>query len=306
MISVIMVTAGANDLWRDCLVSVSIQTHSRLQTIVIDNTSDPEFRFKVLSHSPSAVLYKGREALSYCAALNKGITLSKGEYILCLNDDVVLDKDFVRQAVEGFSASGAIGMVSGKILRTDKLTIDSTGLFLDFCRRAKERGYGQKDRGQFDKPGFIFGVNGAVAFYRKAMLDQLKEEDYFDPAFGFFYEDLDIAWRANRRGWIGYYLPQALAYHVRGATARNPQGAGKGFARKYLNDSLSRDLIRNRYLTIIKNESLAGFLLHFAGILVYDCIVWGYYFLRRPRLVRIFMKDLGCLKSAVIKRLKKR
>jgi len=42
--------------------------------------------------------------------------------------------------------------------------IDSTGLFLTPWRTAKERGYGDKDRGQFGKEGYIFGVNGAVAF----------------------------------------------------------------------------------------------------------------------------------------------
>ncbi len=306
MISVIIVTAGMNGLWKDCLASVSVQSYRALQVIVIDNTPDPEFRNKALSFNPSIILHKTEKQLSYSEALNMGLHFSNGKYILCLNDDVVLDQDFILQAVKGFYMGSAIGMVSGKILRPDKVTLDSTGLSPDFFRRAKDRGYGQKDRGQFDKPGFIFGVSGAAAFYRKKMLDQIKEKEYFDQAFGIFYADLDIAWRANRFGWKGYYLPSAIAYHVRGGTVRGMPGAGKGFARGYLNDILNLDLIRNRYLTIIKNESFIGILLHCAGILAYDSICWGYYLIKRPRLIWMFVSDPAVLKAALIKRLRGR
>ena len=49
----------------------------------------------------------------------------------------ILDKDFLKQALRGFGRDSKIGMVSGKILRADGKTIDSTGLFLSPWRTAK-------------------------------------------------------------------------------------------------------------------------------------------------------------------------
>lgn len=263
--SIIVVSAGKHAYLDPCLSSVKIQTYPNIETIVIDNSCES---------SDS----------SYGVSLNQGINSAKGNFILCLNDDVMLKEDFVAQALESFSVDERIGMVSGKILRMDKKTIDSTGLFLTIFRTALERGYGRPDKGQFEKPGYIFGVCGAVAFYRKSMLEQIKKNgEYFDAGFSYFYEDLDVAWRAQNLGWQGYYNPSAIAYHVRGASLRQPQGIDQNFARNYLSDELLWSLIKNRYLTILKNESFFSILLHLPFILLYDIFVWPHFIFQMLR-----------------------
>ncbi len=285
----IIVTKGAKEYWQSCLNSVKEQAYSNLELIVINNSSDNAFESKLREYSSSIKLYSAGRNLFYAAALNKGIELSRGEFVLCLNDDLVLEKGFIAAALKGFLVNDNIGMASGKILRPDSLTLDSTGLFLSIWRTARERGYGKIDQGQFEKEGFVFGASGAAAFYRKKMLEEIKEgEDYFDGRFGMFYEDLDLAWRGQRRGWRAYYLPQAKALHTRGGSFRPDSGLGKGMARQYLNDELHCDLIKNRYLTIFKNETIFGLILHIIPILLYDLCVWGYVFIFRPGVFRIF------------------
>jgi GT2 family glycosyltransferase len=211
-----------------------------------------------------------------------------------------LDRYFIQETLQGFFKNKNIGMVSGKILRPDKKTIDSTGLFLSFCRTAKERGYGFEDVGQFGKPGYIFGVNGAVAFYRREMLEQIKRgKEYFDEDFRFYYEDLDIAWRAQNAGWKAYYVPTAIAYHARGATARKKEGVGKKFARFYISDELQFELIKNRYLTIIKNEAFLGLLLHLPFMLIYDLAVFGFLILFRPKVIPMLVQLPRFVKTAL-------
>jgi len=230
---------------------------------------------------------------SYGKALNHGIDLSKGEFLLCLNDDAALDERFVERALKCFDIDSRIGSVSGKALRFDKETIDSAGLFLTLWRAARERGYGQKDNGQFQREGYVFGVNGAIGFYRKAMLDDIKQETgYFDERFDYFYEDLDIAWRAQNKGWKAYYEPNAVIYHLRGGTARKDKGINKRFARLYLNDELHKELIKNRYLAIAKNESVLGFILRLPFILIYDFMVWVYILLFKFGVVKKLLKYL--------------
>jgi GT2 family glycosyltransferase len=299
IVSVIVVSCGVSDYLRLCLDSLRGQTRPVFEVIVIDNSLNLNFRQEILDNYPFINVYSNPSNLSYCEALNQGIKLSQGVFVLCLNDDVILDNHFIEEALRGFSVESRVGMVSGKILRYDKKTMDSAGLFLSLWHTAKERGYDIKDRGQFQKEEYIFGVNGAVAFYRKEMLENIKEgENYFDPDFHFFYEDLDIAWRSRRNGWKGYYIPQAMACHVRGGSARIARGINKHYARRYLSEDLHGDLVKNRYLVMIKNEKLLDFLLHLPYIILYDLIMWSYILFFRPKQVKIFIPNLRYLQGA--------
>lgn len=303
IVSIIIVAAGSRDHLKSCLDSIMGQGYPDKEIIVIDNSLKPDFGREFCQSYPEIKLHSSQEGLSYCQALNKGIGISKGGYILCLNDDVVLGKDYIERALKSFDIDKKIGMASGKILRSNGRTIDSTGLSLNIWRTASERGYGAMDKGQFDNQGFIFGVTGAVALYRRQMLEEIKiEGEYFDQDFGFFYEDLDIAWRAANRGWKGYYLPGAIAYHVRGGTARKDKGINKKYARRYLNQELLFDLVKNRYLVIIKNEPFLDFLLHLPFILLYDIISWSYILFSRPGLIKRFIGKQVPVASAFSKR----
>jgi GT2 family glycosyltransferase len=290
--SIIIVTTAKEGYFKQCLDSVNLQSYPDKEIIIIDNSGGnlpPEIR-----EGPGQKVYPGAGDMSYCRSLNKGIEISSGDFILCLNDDAVLEKRFIEEAMRGFSIDPRIGMVSGKVLRFDKRTLDSTGLFLTVFRTPRERGYGKSDTGKFEKEEYVFGVGGAVAFYRRSMLEGLKVgAEYFDPDFGYFYEDLDIAWRAENSGWKGYYIPRAVAYHLRGGTARPQVGRGKRMARRYLSEALHYDLLKNRYLAIIKNDSLPGFLLNLPFIVLYDIASWGFVLLFRPQLIKmVFSKRI--------------
>ncbi len=310
IVSVIIATRNIGGYLFLCLDSLKRQSYQTLEIIVIDNTLDHEFSKKVVKEHPEAKLYSSANALSYCESINKGIRVSHGRYLLCLNDDVTLDERFIEKALAGFDIDAKIGMVSGKILRKDAITIDSAGLFLSLWRSPRERGYGFKDKGQFNKEGYIFGVNGAAAFYRKQMLEATKvNSEYLDEDYHFFYEDLDVAWRARLLGWECYYIPEAVAYHIRGASVRQNAGINKPYARRYLKNELHLDLLKNRYLTLIKNERVIAFILHLPFILAYDVLAWAYVLFFRPVLmIKSFpvLKYMGRAlnKRKIIKRMK--
>jgi len=303
IVSIIIVAAGTKDYLKSCLDSIRGQDYPDKEIIVIDNSLSRNFGQEFRQSYPEIKLYPSQENLSYCQALNKGIEACKGDFILCLNDDVVLSRDYIEKTLKAFDIDEKIGMASGKILRSDGKTIDSAGLSLNIWRTATEKGYGATDIGQFEKPGFIFGVTGAVALYRRQMLEEIKiDGEYFDRDFRFFYEDLDIAWRAENRGWKGYYIPGTVAYHVRGGTARKDKGINKKYARRYLNQELLFDLTKNRYLVIIKNETLLNFLLHLPFILLYDTFSWGYILFFKPGLIKRFAEKQIPVASAFRKR----
>ncbi|MBI5228857.1 glycosyltransferase family 2 protein, partial [Candidatus Micrarchaeota archaeon] len=191
--------------------------------------------------------------LGYCVGNNIGVRNSVGEFVVTLNPDVVLEKDFVSEALKPFKDPG-VGVVAPKVLRMhDKKTIDSAGsvFFKNFFPIS--RGAGEADSGQYDKMEEVFGAVGACAVYRRAMLEGVALEldgrkEYFDEDFFTYFDEVDLQIRSRLMGWTAVYCPQAVARH-------------------YWRYSVKRDLIktyflytltfRNFYLSIIKNASLS-------------------------------------------------
>lgn len=271
MISVIIVNYNRKDLLRQCLDSLIGQDFKDFEIIVADNASNDGSAELISAYYPEVKLIRNTSNLLFCKAQNQGIEAAKGNFILCLNSDCMLDKGYLVRAAAAMGINENIGMVSGKILRTDKKTIDSTGLFLGRNRKAVERGYNKEDKGQHDRPGYVFGVSGAAAFFRKKMLADIKDKyGYFDERFGMYYEDLDICWRAQKKGWKAYYEPKATAYHFR-----------SGIAALRGNKDLSERYILNRYRCMQKNDSFLGIIINLPFILFYDIKIWCYFFLTK-------------------------
>jgi GT2 family glycosyltransferase len=287
MISIIIVNYNRKDLLRQCLDSVRGQDFKDIEIIVVDNASTDDSVEMVCTYYPEARLIRNTSNLLFCKAQNQGIGASKGNFTLCLNSDVILDSGYLKEALFSIGLDPKIGMVSAKLLRMDKKTMDSTGLFLGRNRKAVERGYGKIDKGQYEKAGYVFGVSGACAFLRKSMLMDIKDKyGYFDERFGMYYEDLDLCWRANKMGWKAYYNPGAKAYHVRGGTAviENRDCFGlrpRNDIFRGISYELKKRYIINRYRCMMKNDSLKGILVNLPFILWYDIKIWCYFLLTR-------------------------
>ena len=283
MVSIIAVNHNRKSYLKNCLDSVTNQSFEDLEIIVIDNASSDGSAEMIKNNHKNIKLIENKQNLLFCKAYNQGIEASEGEFVLCLNNDVILGKDYLEEAFSAVSLDEKIGMISGKILRMDGETIDSTGLFLGRNRKAVERGYGKIDKGQYEKAGYVFGVSGACAFFRRSMLMAVKDEHgYFDERFGMYYEDLDLCWRAQKKGWKAYYNPKAIAYHLRGGTSISNREE-RPLNLRYLLNELKKKYIKNRYKCIVKNDTLWGVLINLPFIMLYEIKIWSYVFLRLLR-----------------------
>ena len=306
LVSIITVSLNRNDLLSELLLSLERQSYKQVEKIVVLNNSS-EKKVEDLERSfADAIFITNEENLFFCKAQNQGIRAAKGEFILCLNDDLILEDDFIEQMVGAVKKDRTIGMVSGYIIRQDRETVDTTGLFLARSRKPLERGYGQRCRDRYKVAEYIFGAGGVAPLYRRKMLEDIKiGNEYFDEDYGVFYEDLDISWRAQSKNWKGYYTPQAKAYHLRSATVKQAKPRFS-FLQRYNFTCLSRELklrlIKNRYMTIIKNDSPKCLLLNLPWFLGYEAKIWLYLTLFEPILIWRILRDLGFLKVAWRKR----
>lgn len=219
---------------------------------------------------------RSADNLGYAAAHNRLIARSDADYILTLNPDVVMQPGFLAQMATALDANPRAGSAVARLLRTDHIDgppvgIDSAGLAMRRSRRQLLRGDGDPpDTPLPDLP--IMGPDGAAAFYRRAMLDDIAiDGEIFDEDFFMHKEDVDVCWRAVLRGWDAVYVPDAVAHHVR--TFRPGQRSRVNPYMRFLG-------VRNRYLLMLKNELPGGFAFDWPFILGYDAAVVGYMLLR--------------------------
>lgn len=260
-----------------CIESLQVQTHPLRRIWVVDNASH-DGSLDRLRTTAGIELIENPTNVGFAAANNQAIREAIGSHIFCCNPDVVLEPDFIEKCLPHFDRDSSIGMITGKILRFDRQTIDSTGQFLSASRWPCERGYGERDRGQYGEDGYVFSVCGACALYRREVVQRLCElGEFFDPEFFTYYEDLDVGWRAQRAGWRGYYVSAARAYHYRGGSS----GAGSfSFTRK--SPEIRFHILKNRYLTILKNDRRRDFLLHLPWIVGRDLALLSFTALTSP------------------------
>ena len=205
--------------------------------------------------------------------------------VLCLNPDVVLSPNFVTQlmASAGESCFDA-GVFCGKLLRWDPAAehrktniIDSTGIYFTPNMRHLDRGAEEVDRGQYDRPQYVFGATGAAAFFRRSFIDDVSVEgEFFDEEFFAFREDADLAWRAQLMGWKCLYVPTAVAWHVRRVTPER---------REDLPLIINWHSVKNRFLMRGKNAS--GWLCWrlFLPVASRDLMTFGYAVIRDRRML---------------------
>src|SRR5204863_6092868 len=156
-----------------------------------------------------------------------------------LNPDTVLDPAFISELVLALDTRPDAASASGKLLRMDGKTLDSTGIVMLREQRHLDRGADQPDTGQFEKFEEIFGPSGAAAMYRRKALDDAAiDGQYFDEDFFAYREDADLAWRCRLLGWTSIYVPTAVAQHRRRVT---PERRGK------LPEEINYHSVKNRF-----------------------------------------------------------
>lgn len=218
---------------------------------------------------------KNVKNMGFAYAVNQGIIESMGEYVLTLNPDVIINEGYIDILLEKIKADKRIGAISGKLLSMEnKKMLDSTGQTMYKNRFARDRGYHEVDTNQYQE-GCVFGTCAAATLYRREMLLDVKlNNEFFDNDFFAYLEDVDLAWRAQTRGWKFYFVHNAIAYHQRAVSSRSLL---KKIKRKFWG-------WRNRYLMIIKNDSLLSIIVNIPFTIL--CPIKSIKMLRKRRFIQ--------------------
>ena len=130
LFSVIIPSYNRRDMLKTALDSVLAQSMKDFEIIVIDNASTDGSREWLQKENAVERLCLNEQNIGYCGGANQGIGHARGEYILILNPDVILETDFLTRLVSCAEQHPNVGIFSGKLLRFNRHTLDSTGQFL--------------------------------------------------------------------------------------------------------------------------------------------------------------------------------
>lgn len=298
-VSAIIVNWNHGHLLPACLNALLAQDYAKLDITVVDNGSQDGSPRWLADSYPGVNLWTFSNNRGFSAALNWGVSHTEGDLVLSLNPDVTANENLVAQLVQAIVHDERIGIVAPKLLQAaNPACLDSTGLFIDRRRRPFDRGQGEPDVGQYDTLTNVFGACGAAALYRRTMLqDLMVGSECFDESFFAYYEDADLCWRAQLQGWRSVYTPHAVGIHDRGwgDTLRR-----RGRAPKHSQGP--RLALRNRYLMVIKNDSIPHLLHDLPLILAAEVPPLAYMAFTRPRALLGLVDLIRELPSALAKR----
>ncbi len=253
-ITVIIVNWNGRSWLQQCLPTLAAQTYNHFNTLVVDNGSTDDSIEWLSQNWPGVAIIPLDKNLGFAAANNIGIQATDSPLVALLNNDTLVDEGWLEALATAVSPPYT-GMVASHIVRwNDPDLLDSAGIRVDRAGIAWNRGWGQPVELAAASCS-VFGPSGAAALYRREMLDEigLFDEDYFA-----YYEDVDLAWRAQRAGWTCQYAPDARVRHWHSATSNKTP-----HYKNFLNG-------RNKLWTIVKNYDWPTLLWMAPIIILYD------------------------------------
>lgn len=220
---VIVPNWNGGDLNIKCLESLSIQTKEHMVLVVDNNSSDNSIE-KIEKSFPKTKVLKNKNNLGFAGGVNAGIKealRNDAQYIVLLNNDVILEKDWISELSFFLKKNAKTGSVAGKLMNVDGTRVDNTGDEYSIWGLSIPRDRDLKDDQAFRNKGRVFGPSAGAAMYRTSVFN---DAGLFDEKFFAYYEDTDFNFRMQLKGWPASYEPKAIAYHATGSTSSRVAG----------------------------------------------------------------------------------
>lgn len=294
-VSVCIVTYNSAEDIENCLQAVFQQSLPVESIVVIDNASTDGTPERVRRFADQIQFIVNEVNNGFAGGQNQAIRQTRSDYVLVLNPDVTLGKDYLSEIIRYMEQHPAVGSATGKLVFASNTDVmDSAGLGMKRTRNAYDLGAGES-AANWNTSQSVFGVSGAAAVYRTAMIRDLEfEGQFFDEHFFAYKEDVDVAWRAQKLGWSSYYVPAAHAVHHRG-WKKGGRSSVPLFVRQHS--------YQNRFFTLLKNEPIGWHSIRIVPlILITEALKLGYIILREPGLLFCWPTILRSLPSMLKKR----
>jgi len=281
LVSIIILNYNAGNLLLHCVESVLQTNYKNYEIIVVDNASTDNSQNECKEKFTTIQLIQNQKNLGYCEGNNIGINDAKGEFVVILNPDTVVESNWLKELVNGYQNLGE-GIYQPRFLTTDNHKIlQGTGNMINLFGFGFARNKGDLDEGQFTKPERIGYASGTCLFTSKKIMNRLE---MFDSFLFAYHDDLDLCWRAALENIKSYYIPSSIVYHPR-----------EGYTFKW-NSFKFYLLERNRQYCLLTHYSRGTYFKMMPALTIIEIGVFFYY-LKKGVLLSKFKATLNILKN---------
>lgn len=221
-LSIIIVSYNTEGLTRTCLKSITASLKGSgisYEIIVVDNASADGSRKMLRTEFPRVLTVLKKDNIGFGRANNAGIQKAEGEYILLLNSDIIVTEDAISRLF-AFAQRHPRSFIGGKLFNTDGSPQSSCGPFFTLpvvlgvlFLRGDRIGL---TRYSPTKPQQVDWVSGAcIMAPRKLFLDGLL----FDEGIFMYMEEIDLLYRAAKKGYTTFFFPNAKFIHYGAASS---------------------------------------------------------------------------------------
>lgn len=231
-LSVIIVNYNVKFFLEQCLYSVSNAVNGiDAEVFVVDNNSVDGSSAMVRHKFPRVQIIENSDNVGFAKANNQAIRMAKGEYILLLNPDTVVEENTFQKCISFMNdhpEAGALGpkMIDGKGqflpeskrgLPTPEVAFYKIFGLTKLFPRSKRFGKYYLGHTRADKIQEVEVLTGAFMFIRKTVFEKagLLDEEYF-----MYGEDIDFSHRIFKAGYKLFYFPETTIIHYKGESAK--------------------------------------------------------------------------------------
>lgn len=268
--SVIIVTYNHKKYVKICLSTVL--DNKPLEVIVVDNCSTDGTVELIQKEFSQVKLIKSPKNLGYGGGNNLGVKHAKGEYVVILNPDTRVEKNWLEELLKPLEKEERL-ITTSKILTYDGSKINTCGNIEHFTGLTFTRGLNEDSR-RFDKFEYLSGLSGACFAMRK---NDYFELGGFDESFFAYMEDTELSWRAHSKGFKILYVPTSIVYH--------------DYELKVPPNKIYH-LERGRYIILRKYLTWKELLLMLPSLVVTEILTWGYSILNGIEGVKFKIKGM--------------
>lgn len=271
LISIIILNYNGEKFLENCLESIFRETKQDYEVIVVDNDSPDKSGEKFSEKYQNCNFILNKKNVGVSEGLNIGIRSANGEFIVLLNNDLIVAPKWLDYLFEAYQKKGS-GLYQPKFLKMkDRNIIDSAGNLINIFGFGFSREKGKRDLLQYNEIEEIGFAAGTCLFCSKEIFDKVG---LFDEKLFAYNEDLDLGWRARLQNYRSFYVPKSIVHHHGSAQWK---WSGEKF---YL-------LERNRWIVLLSNYSVKTILKLLPSLLIIEVVLIVFFAKKRMLLKKL-------------------
>lgn len=258
-VSILIVNYNGKNFLSPCFTSLQKLNYpqEKLEVLLVDNNStDGSVEF-VRKKFPWVRIIEMDRNYGLMPAINRSVQYTKGDVFVILNNDTVVDENWLAELVRGAYSNEKVGICGSKVLFADRPSIiQFAGGYLHTLGGVLSPYYAQENR-LYQTVGSTGYVIGCSMLIKKDVFDLIEgfDDDYF-----MYGEEGDLCWRTWLYGYSVMYNPDSIIYHVSGGSRKDKLVTGGEYEikRGYLGARLVSETNvyhgnKNAVFTMLKN-----------------------------------------------------